>query len=123
MTVDIKQARALVERGRGGPDISIVAFMSECADTIAALLDERERLIAAVNALNRVDTERDALERDAARYREFVVSGGWHRHIDGEHPEESYSYLLVGLPVDADLSCYTARKIAMDKVLDEGSER
>ena len=63
------------------------------------------------------------MARDAARYREFVVSGGWHRHIDGEHPEESYSYLVVGLPVDADLSCYAARKLVMDKVLDEGSER
>jgi len=76
MTVDVEKARALVEKLHRWAEDYVTTFHEQAlvddgADTIAALLDEVERLNSPVvlSEWQKLVAERDALARDAARYR------------------------------------------------------
>lgn len=46
----------------------------------------------------------------------LLDEGGWYRHND-EREAESYAYMMVRVPIDADLSCRATREDALDKAL------
>lgn len=60
----------------------------------------------------RLRAERDALAKDAARYRWGVEHARWIRH-------EHEAYVAIPVAVDADLSCSALRAAAIDAALAE----
>ena len=65
---------------------------------------------SAYDAIKRMRSERDALARDAARYRWGVAHARWIRH-------EHEAYVAIPVAVDADLSCEAMRHAAIDAAM------